>query len=166
MKASFQLAARLCLLAALAAVPSLWAQKPRSDINTPAARAAVLTRAEKLLKRNTDLSEALPSEMRNPFVAEATEPAPDARSKSSLPRDDRERVAFLAGLLSPTGAAERDGEQFLLFGQRKVKVGETLPVAFENAQFDLEIVAIERGTFTVRLNRQEFTRPIKPGKTP
>lgn len=154
-------------LAVLTLVCDIWAQGRRSDLNSPSDRVAIVSKGEKLLTRNKTLADKISPQLRNPFVADAVEPSADVKgAKTLLPASDRERVAFLANQLSPTGSAEREGEQFLLFGQRKVKVGEVIPVAFENAQFDLEVVAIERGTFTVRLNHEEFTRPIKPGKTP
>jgi hypothetical protein len=43
-------------------------------------------------------------------------------------------------------------------------VGERVPIAFENAQYEVEITSIDGSTFTIRRNDEEFTRPIKPGK--
>ena len=156
----------LLLLPILTAVCS--AQVVRSDVPAPSLRTNIISKATALLERRKHLSDNIPTAARNPFnplasdvVVQATAP-----TRSRLPSSGKELVALLAGQVAPTGSAERDGQRFLLFGQRKVKVGEGIPITFENTQFELEVTAIEGGTFTVRLNQDEFTRPIKPGKTP
>lgn len=141
-------------------------QVVRSDIPAPAARVNIISKASTLLERKKNLSEEIPAKAPNPFNPLATDVVPVAVPRSRIPSSGKELVALLAGMVVPTGSAERDGSRFLLFGQRKVKVGEGIPITFENTQFELEVTAIEGGTFTVRLNQDEFTRPIKPGKTP
>ena len=134
----------------------------RSDIPAPNQRAAVLARAEAVLGSKANLSDQF-SNLRNPFilhmVAEPTVEKPVVRA-----RGDREIVAALALQLQPTGSAELNGEKFLLLGQRKVKEGERIPMVFENGQYEVEVSSINGGVFTIRLNNEEFTRPIKPGK--
>jgi hypothetical protein len=48
-----------------------------------------------------------------------------------------------------------------VFGQKRVKAGGFLTITFEGNEYTLEIASIERPNFTLRLNREEFTRPIK-----
>ena len=73
-------------------------------------------------------------------------------------------LATLADKLSPSGIAIIGGEPILLFGSRRLKIGDQLTVTYEGADYNLDITAITRTTFTLRLNREEITRPIKPGK--
>ena len=63
----------------------------------------------------------------------------------------------------PSGIARFDGEAILIFGQKKLKVGDRLTITFEGADYDLEIAAINSTTFTLRYNGEEITRSIKPG---
>lgn len=142
------------------------AQVVRSDIPAPVVRSNIISKATALLERRKHLSETIPTTAHNPFNPLASDIVETVAPRSRIPSSGKELVALLAGLVAPTGSAERDGQRFLLFGQRKVKVGEGIPITFENTQFELEVTAIEGGTFTVRLNQDEFTRPIKPGKTP
>jgi hypothetical protein len=137
-------------------------QIPRAEIPAPAARSVITKRAASFMQSRLGQPEQMP-EGRDPFVLptlESLAPKQAARAIGS----DKEMIVILSAQLAPTGSAVRDGESYLLFGQRKVKVGDRVPVVFESAQYELEIVEIDGGAFTVRLNKEEFTRPIKPGK--
>ena len=57
-------------------------------------------------------------------------------------------------------------ERLLSIGKKRLKTGDRLTVNFEGQDYTLELVAIDRTNFTLRLNREEITRPIKPGKSP
>ena len=57
-------------------------------------------------------------------------------------------------------------ERLLMFGKKKLKAGDHLTVNFEGQDYTLELVAIDRTNFTLRLSHEEITRPIKPGKNP
>lgn len=162
MKSPFYNFTSLLLLAS----PMAFGQVARSDIPAPASRVNIISKASTLLERKKNLSEEISTKAPNPFNPLATDVVQVAQPRSRIPSSGKELVALLAGMVTPTGSAERDGSRFLLFGQRKVKVGEGIPITFENTQFELEVTAIDGGTFTVRLNHDEFTRPIKPGKTP
>ncbi len=63
--------------------------------------------------------------------------------------------------LKPSGFFVIGGQATLVFGQKRVKAGSFLTITFEGAEYTLEIVSIDRPNFTLRLNREEFTRPIK-----
>jgi hypothetical protein len=138
----------------------VFGQSSRSDILPLQARAGALTKAESILDRRSSLAEEVPATLKNPFS-----PTQDVVVNEPIrTRSGKELIAILAAQLQPTGSASRDGEKFLLLGQRKVKVGERVPIAFENAQYEVEITSIDGSTFTIRRNDEEFTRPIKPGK--
>ncbi len=76
-------------------------------------------------------------------------------------RTERQVLQAIATSLKPTGNFIVSGEHTLVFGQKRVKAGGFLTITFEGTEYTLEITAIERTSFTLRLNREEFTRPIK-----
>jgi hypothetical protein len=146
----------------LAAALSASAQSAKSDILAAKPRSEVIANAESILLRRNRLSDELPASLKNPFNPASDDSQEKVKVQSA--RTDRELIAALASQLQPTGSAERDGERFLLLGQRKVKVGDRVPILFENSQYEVEICGIEGGTFSIRHRNEEFTRPIKPGK--
>ena len=63
--------------------------------------------------------------------------------------------------LKPSGYFVLGGQPTLVFGQKRVKAGGFLTITFEGTEYAIEIVSVDRPNFTLRLNREEFTRPIK-----
>jgi hypothetical protein len=128
----------------------------------PAKRQEVLDKAKKLLATR----EVAPSAV-DPFHSEkfaeiiAGPRAPVAAAVVAAPKSDREILQGIAANLKPSGNFVMDGISNLLFGQKRVKAGDHLTIPFEGTEYTLEIAAIERTSFTLRLNREEFTRPIK-----
>ncbi len=82
-------------------------------------------------------------------------------AKPAGPRTERDILREIAAGLKPSGFFVLGGEPTLVFGQKRVKAGGHLTITFEGAEYTLEITAIDRPNFTLRLNREEFTRPIK-----
>lgn len=163
----------LLLLVALAAAAHAQAQ---SAVPLPAKRQDLLAGVTAMLARkDAPLDAALP----NPFfstpfaeaLGQSVEPAPADASASSPataavtkpagPRGDRDLLAAIAASLKPSGYIVLGGQPSLSFGQKRVKPGGLLKITFEGAEYTLEITAIDRANFTLRLNREEFTRPIK-----
>ena len=54
----------------------------------------------------------------------------------------------------------------LLFHEKKLKVGDNLKITVEGVDYSVTISAIDQTSFKIRLNGEEVTRPIKPGKVP
>ncbi len=129
---------------------------------TPAKRQEVLDKAKKLLASREVTPPAI-----DPFHSEkfadmiAGPRAPVAAAVVVAPKSDRDILQGIAANLKPSGYFVMDGVSALLFGQKRVKAGEYLTITFEGTEYTLEIAAIERTSFTLRLNREEFTRPIK-----
>jgi hypothetical protein len=148
------------------------------DVVTPTKRQAGIAAANQLLAAKDT---ALLAETINPFRSEAFAEAvagtgragavvpgagaesasPAAPVRPAGPRTDRDLLAALAGSLKPSGFFVLGGQPTLVFGQKRVKAGGALTITFEGAEYVLEVTAITRTTFTLRLNREEFTRPIK-----
>ena len=134
-----------------------------SPVATPAKRQEVLARGKKMLSARSDA----PVEA-DPFHSEKfTEMVfgPRAPVLTNAPvaaqKNDRDILQSIAASLKPSGNFNVGGQQTLVFGQKRVKAGGLLTITFEGTEYTLEVTAIERTSFTLRLNREEFTRPIK-----
>ncbi|HEY0946568.1 MAG TPA: hypothetical protein VGD81_14920 [Opitutaceae bacterium] len=161
------------ILAAVICAVALPAAAQRSDVVPPQRRAATVEKAARIVQSRE--AAAVASDIKNPFSppgfdrpdpAEQPPAAPAGPARPAGPRSDRELLAEVAPRITPSGTAILGGEPILLFGQKKVKVGDQLSITFDGASYVLVIAAIERTSFTLRLNREEVTRPIKPASTP
>ncbi len=142
-----------------------------SDVASPTVRQEALDMAKKLLAPRE-----IPAVAADPFhsgafaeVLKGTGRAPDAGtttirtdvSKPTGPRTGRDQLQAIAAGLKPSGYIVLGGEPTLLFGQKRVKAGGSVTITFEGSEYTVEITSIDRPNFTLRLNREEFTRPIK-----
>lgn len=156
--------------AALALVASLRAaDEVPSSVDSPAKRQESLEKAKALLAGQAF---SVPADVVNPFnpaaFAEVTGAARHVPGTTPTetpvagPRSDREILQAIAAGLKPSGAFGLSGQPTtLVFGQKRVKAGGTVTITFEGTEYTLEITSIDRPNFTLRLNREEFTRPIK-----
>jgi hypothetical protein len=53
------------------------------------------------------------------------------------------------------------GEPYLLFTERRQKIGDKLVVVVDKVEYAVEIVSITNNRFRIRYNGQEAERPIK-----
>jgi len=160
-------------------VAGLAAADVQSSVANPTKRHDSLETAKALLAVQPVV---LPAELINPFnpaaFAEATgtvnrnpgngtagtatqgaaEPAP---VKPAGPKTDRDIIQAIAAALKPSGFFVLGGEPTLVFGQKRVKAGGHVTITFEGTEYTLDITSIDRPNFTLRLNREVFTRPIK-----
>jgi hypothetical protein len=90
-------------------------------------------------------------------------PAQDTGTESvpTGPRTDRDLLQAIAIALKPSGFFTIGGQPTLVFGQKRVKAGGSVTINFEGADYTVEIPTITPPNFTLRLNREEFTRTIK-----
>jgi hypothetical protein len=167
---------RFCPLVALVALALIAGRSYGADGETvvnPQKRQASLEQAKSVLSAKT-----LASPGKDPFHREVeaepanstntTEPSPSSnnvavRTNPTGPRTARDLLQTIATSpsLKPSGFFILGGEPTLVFGQKRVKAGGSLTITFEGSDYTLEIVSINRPNFTLRLNREEFTRPIK-----
>ena len=149
--------------AVFAALAGVRAMAADSDVTSPVSRQQALERGKKLLAvRNVSpvtvdpfYSVAFAELLAGPG-ASVVSAAPVARQKT-----DQEILRAVAASLKPTGNFVLAGQNTLVFGQKRVKAGGLITITFEGTEYTLEITAIERTSFSLRLNREEFTRPIK-----
>ena len=157
----------MCLLTALTGLLCGHAFAADGDtVLTPAKRQESLDKAKKILVargfplvsvdpfHSERFSELVASLNHVPGVIAAAAPV-------ASPRSQHEILQSIATSLKPSGNFILAGQPTLVFGQKRVKAGGLLTITFEGTEYTLEITAIERTSFTLRLNREEFTRPIK-----
>ncbi len=172
MKSPLNKVNRLILVLAAALLTATARAAEASDVLSPTKRQETLDQAKKLLAPR----EALPpvidpfhSEAFNELVGAASRvPGTGASSETSGktpaatgPRSPHDRLQAIAAGLKPSGFYVLSGQPTLVFGQKRVKAGGFVTITFEGTEYTLEIVSIDRPNFTLRLNREEFTRPIK-----
>lgn len=150
------------LLGALAAASGLAAQT--ADVPPPGRREPVVELAQRLAAPPTRAP--LPEQLRNPFAPSVAVVPGSGPVAAAASESDRELLQRLAPLVNPSGIVHLGGEAMLLFGQKRVKTGDALPVTFDGNPYILVISAIDRTSFTLRLNGEEITRPIKPANRP
>ena len=168
---STRFSASLLVAGALALGSSALAQ--RSDLLPVQRRAASVDIAARIVEPRA--APALPATLNNPFAPEGFNQPDDAETGMVAPaqagarpavRTSRDTLEVIAANIQPTGTISRRGEPILLFGSKQVRVGEELAVTYEGATHVLVVTAIQSTSFTVRLNNDEITRPIKPGTKP
>jgi hypothetical protein len=185
--AALGLAAGATLLLTLDVVA---AARITADIVPPPRRQSVLETAEKLAQREP--VKPLPADLPSPFnpagfdkpePAEVSPAAPKgapppgesplpsggvagggtpAPAKPAVPSTDRETLEMLAAQITPSGVIERGGRPRLVFANRFFEVGTRFTASYNSQDYELELVAIDRTTFTLRYRGEEITRPIKP----
>ncbi len=173
----------LCLSAAFALVAATAALAADvSPVVAPPKRTEMLAAAQKLL---TPRDAAAPANLVDPFHSEAfaaaaatsgtatvgnpsvapaggtTGAAAAGPARPAGPRSTRDLLQAISDALRPSGFIVMGGQPSLSFGQKRVKAGGTLTITFEGAEYTLEVTAIDRANFTLRLNNEEYTRPIK-----
>ncbi|MEX2044947.1 MAG: hypothetical protein WD941_06300 [Opitutus sp.] len=160
------------------ALPSAFgaaATKGKSDLLPPGRRketvdkAAWLTRTPEVavLPEGTELPLPFnppgfdrpdPGEARPAAGAETAAPA----AAPAGPTGNLEILEMLAARLVPSGTLVMGGAPQLVIGKNRFPVGTRFTVTYNNEDYELELVSIDRTTFTLRYRGEETTRPIKP----
>ena len=173
---------------ALAGFASLASAKPLSDLISPEKRRLSVELAQRLTRppepaptpadlpqpfNPTGFEQPDPEEVKAVALALAKAgggpaPGPGGGGGPNQPArapGDREILENLASKLPTKGTIiGRDGEPLLILTGGRVHVGDKFTVAFNGQDYELELTAIERTTFTLRYHGEEIVRPIKNGK--
>ena len=153
-----------------------------SDLVPPARRQATVEIAERLTRPPTPAP--VPPDLPQPFnppgfdqpdpdevkAAVPVGPRPTANApggpaapvQPAGPVGDRDTLEVLGGLLKPSGSITLAGRARLIIGTNRFEVGTKFGVTYNNQDYELELVAIDRTTFTLRYRGEEITRPIRP----
>jgi hypothetical protein len=152
-----------------------------SDLQPPQKRQATVTVAERLTQRKTPATR--PADLRSPFdpadfdkpdpadpesiaaaqrarAAATKAGGPPAPALPVVPPTDRETLEKLAAQITPTGMMHLRGTPRLVIGNKPFEIGTRFTATYNNQDYELELVAIERTTFTLRYRGEEITRPI------
>lgn len=143
----------------------------RSDILPAQRRQPAVEQALKIVE-HVDL-EPLAMDINNPFFPnslKAPPPPPPSEEGDTGPVEpvyqgpvsNSELLEAVAPQITPSGTMILGGFPLLLFGQKKIQVGDKLPILYEGQRYTLTISAIEGSNFTLKLGNAELTRPIKP----
>lgn len=185
MKTPLSISALAVLL--VLASPCLHAAKVTSDLLPPLKRQASVDTAERLAQRKA--AEPLPADLASPFSpkdfdkpdpSEVVKPVTAPRPGASVaggpavpggaagapvappPPGDRETLETLAAQITPSGMIQLRGTPRLIIGSKPFEVGTRFTATYNTQDYELELVAIDRTTFTLRYRGEEITRPIKP----
>lgn len=147
-------------------------QAATSEITPPEKRKAIVESGVNLAKPAATAS--LPDNLAVPFsppgfeLSDAEERAAAALASgvktSTAPRieSDREILEQIVTKNPPTGTMFAGDEAFLTFPNKTVKIGAHFNVNLNGRDYDLELIKLNRTDYTLRLNREEITRPINP----
>jgi hypothetical protein len=140
-----------------------------SDLQPPQQRQVSVDLAEKLASRTAP--PAAPEDLISPFNPKNFDKVESAEAPVAVagtppvepppPPGDRQILEAVAAQLTPTGTIQMEGAQLLVMGSKRFQVGDRFIVTMNGQDHELEIIAIDRTTFTLRYNRDELTRPIK-----
>ena len=166
---------------ALFTTQSARAARAVSDLQPPQKRQVTVTTAERLSQKHTP--PPLPADLPSPFnppdfdrpdgteagANQATQrPAAGGTPTRGNPTPqpppilgDRDVLEALAAQLKSTGTIQVGGSPQLVMGSKRFEIGTRFTVTFNNQDYELELVAIDRTTFTLRYRGEEITRPIK-----
>jgi hypothetical protein len=149
------------------------AARVMSDLQPPQKRQAAVVTAERLARRSTppelpaDLSSPFnPPDFDKPEGGDAPAPTSQVAREAApppppVPMGDRQILEALAAQLTPTGTMQIGDSSRLVMGSKRFEVGTRFIVTYNNQDYELELVAIDRTTFTLRYRGEEITRPIK-----
>lgn len=158
--------AKLIIPAALGLLVTLAAAQNTATVMPVNDRNAVLALADHLLANESDEYVAELNLLRDPFqvmLANVTEVDTGTQVVvAAAPRyNDSQVLEAIAPRVNPSGTVRIGGVDYLLFGQKRLKVGEKLTITYEGSVYMIEITSIERNNFRIRLNSEELVRPIK-----
>jgi hypothetical protein len=168
---------RLLIIAVLATgalLGPVFAAKVTPDLLPAPRRQPSVDTALRLASR-TSLPD-LPADMASPFnpagfdqaeadpIANAAQRPAAGPNAVPAPLTTREILETLALRLNPSGTIVANNKSLLLLDRNRFEVGTKFVVTYEGREYELQLVSIDRTTFTLRYRGEETTRPIKPLK--
>ena len=71
---------------------------------------------------------------------------------------------MLANQIQPSGVLQLGNQPQLIIKSTRFKIGTKFTATYNGQDYELELVAIDRTTFTLRYRNEEITRSIRPVK--
>lgn len=167
----------------LALVTASLAQKSTSDLLPPARRQSAVETAERISRppappavpedlpqpfNPPDFETTTPGEVKPGMGAAPGRPAapasPGVAAAPAGPAGDRDVIEMLAAQIRPSGMINLRGSPRLIIANKPFEIGTRFTVTYSGQDYELELTAIDRTTFTLRYRNEETTRPITPTK--
>src|SRR5581483_9311096 len=104
----------------------------------------------------------LPADIKNPFVLNAKSESAAKQASGHSVSGDHDILAAIATHILPSGVMQIGDTPVLLLREKKLKVGDYLTITFEGTDYMIELTAVTHSSFTLRLNKEEFTQPLNP----
>jgi hypothetical protein len=137
-------------------------------VSTPDSRTQALERAHATLAEKPAPSAEQFTSLKDPFNPPETDLKDLIVDNSIRPKDtapklvsDADVLQTLSASINPTGAVTLGGEPYLLFGEKRLKTGDTYTVTKDGVDYAVTINSIESGRFSIRYNSQVLFRQIK-----
>ncbi len=138
------------------------------DLSAPKLRDATVSKAQELVK-SQKAPAVLGAPLPNPFVrvplkkSEETpqEAASTPASKAAPALSGVELLTRLAAMIPATGTVNLNGAPILLLSQKRLKVGDTLTISFEDKDYEVSIASISPTAFTIARGSHSYTRPLR-----
>ncbi len=152
----------ICLFASVVSLAA-------AQVAAPAAREEFLARAELLRPTTLDEARARFPEPINPFfgppppspsVTEA-EAAAGQTAAAAPAAPPPVTIDDLTADLRPSGIMELSGIPFLMFGESRLREGDTLTVRYRGNNYDLQVVRLETRRYVLRWNDQTVTKTLQ-----
>jgi len=146
----------------------------RSDLIPPAKRTASVEQAKALTKPSAAAAVAIPVDIKDPFnpISGPSKEELEALNRPK-PQSAKEILSVLMEQLPSvvSTGTNREGQRVLFVSKKQVKVGERIPITFENSTYEVELTEIAGTTFTLKYNGETLSRALflstsKPGKIP
>jgi hypothetical protein len=132
----------------------------KSDLNTPEQRLESVNRVMALAQPVPIAP--LPANLKNPFVLNQDKKPDQNAAGTARLAGDRQVLTAIAPYIVPSGVVQVGDSPMLLLREKRLKVGDYLTITFEGTDYMIELAAINRSSFTLRLNKEEITQPINP----
>lgn len=163
----------------IAALPlRVLAARSSPEVHPPQRRATAVALAEQLAKvlpiaplpgdivspfAPPDFDKPDPAELQAALLAAQRNAASGPAQKKSvtLAAGDRETLEKLAAQIQPSGAMQMRGVQRLLINGKAFEVGTRFTATYNNLDYELELSAIDRTTFTLRYRGEEITSTLR-----
>jgi hypothetical protein len=143
----------------------------KPDVPPSTVREKALELGERLVKPGLEAGQVVFQDLKNPFSPEGFDGLPVGPGAPEKPGQvkeisPRERLEAIAASLAPSGIVNMGGRMVLLLGGKRYSVGDRIPVTHDGGTVEIELVTLDRTTFSVRLNAEQITRALRPPTKP
>jgi hypothetical protein len=137
-------------------------------VSTPDSRNAALERAHAAIAEKPAPGPDEFTALKDPFNPPETDLKDLIVDTSIRPKDtgprllsDADILQSLSASINPSGAVTLGGEPYLLFGEKRLKKGDSYTVTKDGVDYAVIIDSIESSRFSIRYNSQVLFRQIK-----